>query len=401
MKHYIILTGGIHDMGGAEMFTRNKVIFLKNNGWHVNVFYYNKGKKILLSELKEYEDNFIPELQNGYYYFSKRQREAIISKLYKGIDKNDIVIIESQLLGLSYWAELASLRYGAKSILNCMEENIPQISYNESIFLEYKLKRNEILNGSERSYPRYFGKFLKPEYNNYVNHMVPFCSNVISEGDEKIDLPIADFNLLSIGRLNKPYIQNVIDGVKKFTTSQNNRTFNFLIIGGSPDGSVEKQIDELFDESPNVNIVHFGYMFPIPANIIRQADVAMATANSVLVSSDLGVPTIAYSIYDFMPLGVYGYSTNNKFQRDDEPIVATESLLEEILVLHKYTKDENPRITQKSLEEIFLPQIEFLSKSPNDNMAYNVMKIHSHVEQIIANIKRIILYIIGRPLYKG
>ena len=124
MKHYIILTGGIHNMGGSEMYTRNKIIYLKTTGWHVNVFFYNRGEKIYLKELEEFKNNCIPELQNGYYYFNKIQRNSIVDRIYSGIDSNDYVVIESQLIELTYWAELVAFKYGAKSILNCLEENI-------------------------------------------------------------------------------------------------------------------------------------------------------------------------------------------------------------------------------------------------------------------------------------
>ena len=172
-----------------------------------------------------------------------------------------------------------------------------------------------------------------------------------------------------------------------------------MIFGGSPDGSVEKQIDDVFSNYVNVNIVQYGYIFPIPANLIQQADVAMATSNSVLVSANLGIPTIAYSIHDFMPLGVYGFTTNNKILRDDEPIIKTEILLDEILNQHKYKKDLSHIVPQQSLDEVFKPQIDFLDKSPNDHDAYNVMKIHSLLERLVANSKRIFLNIIGRPIY--
>lgn len=397
MNVYIILTGSIYDMGGAEMFTSNKCTYLKEKGWNVQVFFFNKGHEIIIDNLKEYENNYIPELKYGYYYWSRKQRERILDKLCLNISADDYIVVESHLMNLTYWGELIAQRTGAKSILNCMEEYIRQLTPAEAAFVEYKVKRNEVLNGSSRSYQRYFGNLYKKEYDLFSNTMIPLCSNVVSEDDNKeFNLPDADYNLMSIGRLDKPYIQTMLMGVKQFVDNYPQYRYNFLIIGGSPDGMIEQQIQEIFASNTNVNICMYGYLFPIPLGLIKKADVSMASANSVLVTADQGVPTIVYDMCDYQTVGVFGYTTENCFKRQHEPIVPTEILLKKVLFDEKYPKKSVIQSELNILDKVFDPQIEFLSKSPNDGKAYDVMTIHSKFEYYVANIKRILLTLSGR-----
>lgn len=391
MKNYIILTVGIHNMGGTEMYTSNKVKYLKSKGWNVSVFYFLKGDKILLPNLQEYKDNYIPYLQYAYYYFNKQQRNTIISKILQGVLPGEIVV-ESHLMAITYWAELIAEKTGAKSILNCLEENISQITKKEAEFFEYKVYRNEVLNGSANSYKRYFGKLYKHAYDEFHNEMIPFCSNVVSY-DKSVDVKIAnaDFNLLSIGRLDKPYIENMLRGVKRFVESHTTFTYNLIFIGGSHNGKVEQHVVEMFKGMVNVSVYLLGYMMPIPFELIKNVNVAMATSNSVLVTSNISIPTISYSIDDFMPLGIYGITTMNRLNRENEPVIPTDQLLKEILIDGKYINAIIKNEETKTIEDIFNPQLEFLNKSPKDHQAYDVMSIHSKFEILIGNFKRILL----------
>lgn len=384
-------------MGGAEMFTSNKCAYLKSRGWNVRVFYFNKGNKILIDNLKEFSNNYVPELKYGYYYWSSKQRKRILNFICKGLHQNEEIVVESHLMGLTYWGELIAQYIGAKSILNCLEENIRQITPSEADFIEYKVKRHEVLNGSPKAFQRYFGELYKPDYDKYTNVMVPMCTNVVSDDVElDIDIEVADFNLLSIGRLDKLYVQTMLIGIKHFIKMNNNYSFNLLIIGGSPGGRIEKQIQDMFKGMNNVNIYLFGYMFPIPAQLIRIADVAMASANSILVSADQGVPTISYDMTDYQTMGIYGYTTNNKFKRDNEPALPTEFLLEDILLRKKYNKTSGIVGNSEKIENVFASQEDYLVKYPVDYNVYDVMSIHSLRERIFANLKRFVFMAIGR-----
>ena len=96
-----------------------------------------------------------------------------------------------------------------------MEENINQLTKKEAAFVEYKMKRWEILNASVKSFHRYFNNLYKEEYANYVHkYMRAYCSNVVDENTSfQDDVRKADFNIMSVGRLDKPYVHYMLQEV--------------------------------------------------------------------------------------------------------------------------------------------------------------------------------------------
>ena len=139
-KKYIILTTGIYDMGGAEMYTNNKVKYLKSHGWETDVFYTQKGFHILLEELKRYEDNYIPELRYGFKLVPTHLRNNIINRILKDVSPDTTVIVEGHMINLCFWGELIAKKANGRNILNAMEENIVLNKREEIRFIEYKLK---------------------------------------------------------------------------------------------------------------------------------------------------------------------------------------------------------------------------------------------------------------------
>lgn len=392
MKKYIILTGAIGGMGGAEMYTNNKCQYLKSQGWETSVFFF-LNRPIIIKELEEYKNNYVYELRYGYYYWSKKQRETIIERLCDGLTKDDTVIVESQLINLTYWGEMIANKIGAKHVLNCMEERIPPLTQNEAKFLEFKVKRREILNADPKSYKRYFGDKMKEEYLAYQNPLNPLCSNVLVD-DDSIEIPVIvedAMTILSLGRLDKPYIVPMLNELLVFIHNNKKRRFNIVFVGGSPDGMVEEHIRKLFYTLSNVNICLCGYMFPIPTKLMRKVDVAIASANSVLVSANFGIPTISVDARDFNAIGVYGYTTINKFFRDSEPVQSIGDLLHQVLILNKYPRKSPIVAPENQLETVFKPQLEYALNDKYPQEAYDVMSINNKPKRLIANIKRIVL----------
>lgn len=393
MKHYIFLTSGIFEMGGAEMFTANKCKYLKSTGWDVRVFYYRKFGELKIQELAEYQENCIPELLFGFTYIPKNKRDKIISRICEGIQPGDEVVVESHIINLAYWGEMIAERCKGKSIVNAMEEKIAPFSDSEAAFVEFKLKRWEILNASEKSFKRYFNDRYKSEYANYVHKLMrAYCSNVTVKDDTfECGIQLADCNILSIGRLDKPYILPMFNEIKLFANCHSSKTINVLIIGGSPDGNVEQTIQNIFSEVKNVSLKFYGYLFPVPTKLLDMADVGIAMANSILVSSDYGIPTIAIDIQDLQPLGIFGRTTKNQFQRDKEPIQKISELLVDVLIDKKFAKLPPKEINvDDELKRVFSKQIDFLELSPKDHCYYDVLSVYPWYKYTINPIKKFI-----------
>lgn len=393
MKKYIILTPSITNMGGSEMFTYNKYKYLSSHGWDVNVFYFNQSGDILLRELERFKDNCIPDLIYSISYFSRKGQEKILNRLSDGVTQADEVVVESHLYSLSLWGELLAKKIKAKSIMNCMEENIGQISEEEVNFVEYKMRRYEILNATPKSMHRYYGKYYQDSYLDYTHtYMRALCSNVVTHSiDYNLTVPDSDYNILSIGRLDKPYVIPTFMEVSKFVQQHPEKRFNLLFIGGDPKGDADSRIKGLFSNANNVTLLFLGYMFPVPANIIDINDVSIASSNSVLVSNNEGIPTIVIETQDYLPIGIYGRTTENKFSRDNEPPVSVVELLEDILIYGKYPKKE-PLENNEAVEidEVFGKQVEFLSLSPSDGAAYPVSRLYPWKKKLVDRGKRVL-----------
>ncbi len=373
MKHYIILTPSISNMGGSEMFTANKVQYLQNNGWDVRVFFANPHGQIKIEALRQFSMNLIPEIGFAFYYINKRTRYKIINRICEGVSCDDETVVESHLLVQGYWGELIAKACNGKSILNAMEENIKPLSNNEAAFVEFKLKRMEILNASVKSFRRYFNNKYKDEYASYTHDLMrAYCSNVTTDDDAfDYSLSPADYNIISIGRLDKSYIYPMFEEIAIFAKRVSWKKINVIVIGGSPDGSVENRIRQLFDDIKNVSLYLYGYLFPIPTKLLLQADVSIAMANSVLVTSDLGIPTIVLDIHDLQPIGIFERTTPNRFTRDREPIQKVSELLKEILVDGKYLKIAPKNVdVSKELDDVFGKQIKFLELSAKESSVY-------------------------------
>ncbi len=192
-----------------------------------------------------------------------------------------------------------------------------------------------------------------------------------------MEIENADYNILSLGRLEKPYVLPNLLETQKFIHQHKDKKFNLIFIGGEPKGREEEiKIRKTFQNDTNITLFFLGYMFPVPANLININDVAIATANSVLAASNEGVPTIVIDIHDNLPIGIYGKTTNTRFSRTSEPPTSLISLLEDVLIQKKFPKTA-PIVSneQEEIENAFGEQIEFLNLSSNDKSYYDVMSL--------------------------
>lgn len=392
MKKYVILTPQIGDMGGGQMFACNKAEYMSNLGWEVIVCYFTESP-ILIKKYLEFKRICVPELGWGIQYYTAYQVNNIVKQIaYQiGEDTHNEVIIESHLCYLSLWAELLAEKLHAKHIINSFEEDIPTFTSNAISFFEYKLKRWECINASEKSLKRLFKSYFKEEYNRFNHSTSFFCSNVTVDNNVITDVILPDtnsFNILSIGRLNKSYIQVMLSELLGFAAKYSSTAIGLVFVGASPDGSVEKNILEIFNKLSNVKIYLLGYMFPIPQNVIECANIAISTSNAVLVTHEQGIPTIAVDAMDSFAIGVYGVNTVNKVFRKDEPQIPISEYIEK---LYKGEMANTPLpLNNVDKEDHFIEQVKFLSKSKMDGKYYDIHGIYSIFEVMFGIIKRII-----------
>lgn len=381
MRAYIIITPELTSMGGAQMYTANKVQYFKKHGWEVHVFYSMKNGSVLIPSLMEFERNYIPDLALFYPFLSKRKKKNICLQIKKIVGTTSDVIVESQMISQSFISEDIAKYIGARHIINSLEERTLNYTQRRCSYLEYKLKRWEFMNAGEIRLKNTFKKYYKEEFLQYENRGFFACSNVISMEEKDYGFAKADFTIISIGRLDKPYILPMVEEISKFSNRNNKSQINVILVGGSYDGTVEPVIKSKLNKIDNVHLYLLGYLYPIPINLIRCADVAIASANAVLVTAEQDIPTIVMDTHDSQAIGVFGYTTQNKFLRTTEPVVSCSELLDSILIDHKYPPRGYASSTNSDINSLFDREIEFLRRSDNNTGYYEMNKLYSLVEK--------------------
>lgn len=385
----IIITSTIGRMGGAQMYVENKVKYFQSKGWEVYVFYFYYAEKILLPGLEAYRENYFPDLQYPIQYIPRCRRNSIIAKI-KNIVKPEggNVIVESQLISSAYWGELIAKAFNGKNILNLLEEQIPVFSEKENEFFHFKIMRDEIMNAALSRLHSIFKNRFREEYCKHVRNIVIPCANVVAQDvEDPYQFDCCDYTILSIGRLDKPYIPTMNEEVKKFASMIGDKKINMVYIGGSHDGTKEIEIPRFFDNVKNVNCYMLGYVYPIPQSLIKRSDIAIACANSVLVSANEGVPTIVVDINDYSAVGIYGSTTNNKFKRSTEKIETISSLLMQVLVEQSIKTGINT--TDLSSDKVFEEEMSYFLN--NKELRYfDVESIYSIKTKLISRTKYLI-----------
>lgn len=391
MKKYIILTPSIGDMGGAQMYTANKVIYLRKNGWDVSVYYCLPYKKLLIEDLKAFDGNYLPDMQYGIQYLPNRRKKQLVDTICQETNKFEIFVIETHLVTLAMLGEMVAKRTKGRHVINFLEEHPHALSWREARYYEFKLKRREILNASVASMKRLFGAHYKDEYQQFEHKSSFFCSNVVGDNDFNISsINKSDFNLLSIGRLDKPYIETLVLELKKFVKKNNNEySFNIHFVGGSNSGTVEKWIGQELGVIENVNLYLYGFVYPIPSGLIDIADIALASANSILVTAERGCPTISIDMNDYGSIGIFGYTTENKFNRMTEPFVPISEMLEAVLIKKTIAVDRIEITTKNSgrnrsqMEE----NVSYIKCMDDKKEYYEENKTYSVVEELFCRTK--------------
>ena len=123
MRTYVIITHGIVDIGGGQLYVNSKFEFLRKNNWNVIVLSYTEGN-IILKQLAGQSHNIIPELELDPVYFRRKKRNSIINDIIERVDIANEIIVESNSTTLSLWGEIISAKLKAKHIIYNINEAI-------------------------------------------------------------------------------------------------------------------------------------------------------------------------------------------------------------------------------------------------------------------------------------
>lgn len=395
-KTYIFLTPTICNIGGAQLYIRNKLLFLKKEGWNVNVISAEVGN-VPIMELREY-DMRCPEIIYKFFLYTKTDRNKTLDVLISMVDSKDCkIIIESNSIAISTWGEVLSKRINAKHIVYLIDENITVSNWGIWNFLDFKDDRGELAS----IYPISYNGGNKLKKKSIVKVPPKLLAQASQSVEADIDSPYIgkinkeqyDYVIGFFSRLLKPFVIPAFYDIKKYTEFYRNKQF-FLLVIGDDNVPQTNYIYEMFRGQQNVNLIITGRLYPVPISLLDLCDVFVGSAGCAKVCQRSGVPTISYDAKDHRPIGVLGYTTANGVYREKGSGVPDfKDLLDEILIYKKY-----PRYASNYLKNLpeYKDHIEFIKKSGVDKDYYEINSILPE-----SNLERSMHYILRVNGYRG
>lgn len=309
MKTYIMMFSIANLIAGGPIYNTNKIRVLEEEGWNVIVFPTDSGK-IYMKPLEKYNNSACSFLNFSPYVFKNKTIDCFLNEMTSKIPKSSELIIETGTDFTALWGELLAKKIGARHIVMFLDEKNDRVNAYTAPFYEFKYRRNELYSISEKSLLHIFGPFFKIE-NPEKNVWNAWCSNVVADmdSDMKNNLPRTDFMIGSIGRLDKPFVDNIIKGVCSFAKNHQELNIGMCFFGGADKKTISK-IELEFSEYANIDLYISGYIWPIPQDIFDIFDVFISGAGSANVSANMGITTIDMDVITNRPVGFIDNPTN-------------------------------------------------------------------------------------------
>ncbi len=400
MKKYIFLIPQIGNIGGGQLYLRNKILYLQSKGWIVD-FVYSYNDNVIINELK---GKGIKNLYISYssYLFSKRRIIRVVDQLYNIVYSPSIndYVIESTCLQQSLWGEMLASKLGAKHIIYLLQENNILVDKNWLDFYKFKYERRELVGIQRTSLLKLFqGSSYNINSSYWLN---AYCTNVVdSYKHELVDIINSkkyDFKVGCISRLDKPFLRHALLDFLNYCKEHPEKKFLLLVIGGAAEDEkrVKSDFYSIYNNQSNVEMIITGNMFPISRSLIRMCDVFFSSAGSAEITKNEGIPTISYDANDYKPIGIFGYTTNNTIYRSNEPEVDLSSLLNEILFAKRYVKD---LVDLPNNELSFQDHLDFIENSEKNKMYFNILNFTTLTRK--DKKLKLLLNILGIPFYNS
>ena len=381
MKKYIFMIFAVFGIGGTQIYVRNKLNFLKKQGWDVCVITTESPGKdgVVVKELLPYQNAVFPELMNNPNLYTKKEREAIINRLCTVIgDITPESVIESNFIQVTFWGELLAKRFGIRHFVFLIQEDYRIRIKNYLEFFKFKYDRGELAVNTKQALKILFDGYcsISKRQNAFLD---AFCHNAVEDCVDIYtpSLPKADFVIGSAGRVNKPFVLPMIRQITEFAMQHPKDTFLIVFMGGSPE---KKDYEDIYEEiscTENLNVYITGPIFPIPFSLMKYADAYVSSAGSARMSAEMGFTTIAMDGMDYLPIGIVGKTTNDTIHRPvGQKVVPLDDLLEQVLYGGKYTNQPylNPQI-EEDIQKSLYAHFEFLKKADESLEYYDISKI--------------------------
>lgn len=341
---YVFLRNMIGDLGGGQLYMARKSDYLRSRGWDVHAFYFTE-KDVLIPELNVFSGNRIPELGMPFSIFSNRQRRRIAEFILRECGNPTSITIESYNFNSALWGEYIASVAGGKHVSFLLEEEYVGLTPQIEDFMRFKLSQKLLYGITDHNIPSIIPEaspeqtFLSAEGCCRVNILDYDCPAL-----EKIRQ--ADFSILTVTRLDKPYVVDMFREIVAFALGHPDKTIGFIILGDTADAERKKMLLSILSEAPNLKVSELGYVFPMPWKMFDVADVFVGCSGSALDANTTGLPVITVDANDFSAIGILSETTDNYLYRSsDEPPLRIRDLVEKIFSERISYRERHDRIS--------------------------------------------------------
>lgn len=379
MKKYVLITWGIAGIGGGQFYTLNRCNYYRNNGYSVFVCHLLDGE-VLLPELNSFPHLLIPNLRFDPNAYLKHRVNLILKRIENFIcfSEDDEILVESNSIAQAQWAEMLAKRIKAKHFYYILGEHDKVKSLVTAKFVEFKINRGEVAGITVSSVPKLMNNWRHIENGKKYAVTAPLIIDIIDYPFPSLEnLNPVDFTIGVMARLEKLFVLPTLIAIAEFCTKHIDKSFRIIIAGDTDNTQVKKNIMDVFANVHNVILLMTGYISPVPKRYFDICDLCVSSSGCAGLSDREGTLTISIDAKDCLPIGILGFTTNNRVYRQDEPAVPLASLLEDVLIKKKYPFHHERISRDYTVQDLMKKEIDYINNSCAEKEYYEFSEYYT------------------------
>ena len=363
MNTYIVIARHVGKVSGEKIYHYNKMQYMLSLGWRV-VFLSGKKETTPIDDNAHYSNLVFPALVYAPECYSRREVKKTVDAVVAAIGDlgDERCIIESDALNRAVWGELIAKQIGAKHLCFFLQQVHPY-DENARAYLRFKYDRHELAGIAASS----ITQMLKDDRieRRADTKIAACCQNSVKDCEDLISDRIpkgAALTFGSIGRLDKCCVPAILKGFRAYASAHPAKKYNLVLIGGAIGKNTIRKIRREMKACGNIHTIITGYLYPIPASLLRNIDVFVSTAGSATVSYRFHRPTIIVHPIDGRPCGVLGLGESGiRTMFDPLPDTPLEACIEsavahadEINYIYNGYEDYTERMNNEFARQLFI-----------------------------------------------